>query len=206
MDTERLLERAQSGDTSAVDQLLRTHYSAIHSVCHRMLLSRESADDAVQNALIAIVKGLPRFDGKAALSTWIYRIATNSAIDEIRRVRRHGGSVPLNDAASAHTVASDHVVDPTAVLAEHLVDSSRVAQALGSLPDEFRAAVVLRYISDLDYAEIAAVLEVPVGTVRSRLARGKKLLAEKLADPTTLLLPDEPNLGTPSSLPPGSSS
>jgi RNA polymerase sigma-70 factor (ECF subfamily) len=206
MDTERLLERAQSGDTSAVDQLLRTHYSAIHSVCHRMLLSRESADDAVQNALIAIVKGLPRFDGKAALSTWIYRIATNSAIDEIRRIRRHGGSVPLNDAASAHTVASDHVVDPTAVLAEHLVDSSRVAQALGSLPDEFRAAVVLRYISDLDYAEIAAVLEVPVGTVRSRLARGKKLLAEKLADPTTLSPPDEPNLGTPSSLPPGSSS
>ena len=87
MDTERLLERAQSGDTSAVDQLLRTHYSAIHSVCHRMLLSRESADDAVQNALIAIVKGLPRFDGKAALSTWIYRIATNSAIDEKKPAR-----------------------------------------------------------------------------------------------------------------------
>ena len=81
-----------------------------------------------------------------------------------------------------------------------------MAQALGSLPDEFRAVVVLRYISDLDYAEIAAVLEVPVGTVRSRLARGKKLLAEKLADPTTLYPPDEPNLGTPSSLPPGSSS
>ena len=86
METERLLERAQSGDVSAVDHLLRVHYSAVHSVCHRMLLSRESADDAVQNALIAIVKGLPRFDGKAALSTWIYRIATNSAIDEIRRV------------------------------------------------------------------------------------------------------------------------
>ena len=147
METERLLERAQSGDVSAVDQLLRVHYGAVHSVCHRMLLSRESADDAVQNALIAIVKGLPRFDGKAALSTWIYRIATNSAIDEIRRVRRHGGTVPLNDAASAHTLASEHAVDPTALLAEHLVDSSRVAQALGTLPEEFRAVVVLRYIS-----------------------------------------------------------
>ncbi len=206
MDTERLLERAQSGDISAVDQLLRVHYSAVHSVCHRMLLSRESADDAVQNALIAIVKGLPRFDGKAALSTWIYRIAINSAIDEIRRIRRNVGTVPLNDAASAHTLASEHAVDPTALLAEHLVDSSRVAQALGTLPEEFRAVVVLRYISDLDYADIAAVLEVPVGTVRSRLARGKKLLAEKLADPTTLSPPDEPNLGAPSPPPTGSSS
>lgn len=206
METERLLERAQSGDVAAVDQLLRVHYGAVHSVCHRMLLSRESADDAVQNALIAIVKGLPRFDGKAALSTWIYRIATNSAIDEIRRVRRHGGTVPLNDAASAHTLASEHAVDPTALLAEHLVDSSRVAQALGTLPEEFRAVVVLRYISDLDYADIAVVIEVPVGTVRSRLARGKKLLAEKLADPTTLSPPDEPNLGAPSPPPTGSSS
>ena len=98
METERLLERAQSGDTSAVDQLLRTHYSAIHSVCHRMLLSRESADDAVQNALIAIVKGLPRFDGKAALSTWIYRIATNSAIDEIRaEIMPFSKSFPLKE-------------------------------------------------------------------------------------------------------------
>jgi RNA polymerase sigma-70 factor (ECF subfamily) len=199
MDTERLLERAQSGDVSAVDQLLRVHYNAVHSVCHRMVLSRESADDAVQNALIAIVKGLPRFDGKAALSTWIYRIATNSAIDEIRRVQRHGGTVPLNDAASAHGVASNHVVDPTALLAEHLVDSSRVAHALGTLPEEFRAAIVLRYIADLDYAEIAAVLEVPVGTVRSRLARGKTLLGKKLANPTTLSPSDQPNLGTPSS-------
>ncbi len=206
MDTERLLERAQSGDVSAVDQLLRVHYNAVHSVCHRMVLSRESADDAVQNALIAIVKGLPRFDGKAALSTWIYRIATNSAIDEIRRVQRHGGTVPLNDAASAHGVASNHVVDPTALLAEHLVDSSRVAHALGTLPEEFRAAIVLRYIADLDYAEIAAVLEVPVGTVRSRLARGKTLLGEKLANPTTLSPSDEPNLGTPSSPSAGSSS
>jgi RNA polymerase sigma-70 factor (ECF subfamily) len=206
METERLLERAQSGDISAVDQLLRVHYSAIHSVCHRMVLSRESADDAVQNALIAIVKGLPRFDGKAALSTWIYRIATNSAIDEIRRVRRHGGTVSLNDAASAQSLASEQAVDPTALLAEYLVDSSRVAQALGALPEEFRAAVVLRYISDLEYADIATVLEIPMGTVRSRLARGKKLLAEKLADPTTLSPPDEPNLGAPSSPPTGSSS
>lgn len=93
-----------------------------------------------------------------------------------------------------------------ALLAEHLVDSSRVAQALCTLPEEFRAAVVLRYISDLEYADIATVLEVPVGTVRSRLARGKKLLAEKLADPTTLSPPDEPNLGAPSSPPTGSSS
>ena len=98
-----LLERARAGERDAVDQLLRLHYDAVHAVCHRMVLSRESADDAVQNALIAIVRGLPRFDGRSNLSTWIYRIATNAAIDEIRRVRRAPSSadpavITANDA------------------------------------------------------------------------------------------------------------
>ena len=173
-----LLTRARNGERDAVDALLRVHYDAVHAVCHRMVLSRESADDAVQNALIAIVRGLPRFDGRSSLSTWIYRIATNAAIDEIRRVRRAPSAA--DPAVLTATETPNPGSDTTADLADHLDQSSVVAAALSKVPHDFRVALVLRYVAVLDYAEIAEVLAVPVGTVRSRLARGKEALASHL--------------------------
>lgn len=195
-----LLTRARSGERAAVDALLRLHYDAVHAVCHRMVLSRESADDAVQNALLAIVRGLPRFDGRSNLSTWIYRIATNAAIDEIRRVRRAPRAADPDVLTATENPRPDS--DPTAGLAEHLDQSSAVAGALAKVPHDFRVALVLRYVADLDYAEIAEVLGVPVGTVRSRLARGKEALAQHLgpAEPVTgQKTVGEPNLTHPTS-------
>jgi len=199
---DQLLERAQSGDPSAVDELLRLHYNAVHAVCHRMVLSREGADDAVQNALIAIVKGLPRFDRRAAVSTWVYRIATNAAIDEIRRVKRQPRTTEITDATQPRD-AGAHGIDPMSELEENLDRSSLVASALARVPEEFRVALVLRFVADLDYGEIAEALNIPIGTVRSRLARGRKLLGEYLgvagvSDVSSGLTPqtdsEEPNL------------
>ena len=207
MTQDQLLERAQNGDPSAVDELLRFHYSAVHAVCHRMVLSREGADDAVQNALIAIVKGLPRFDGRAAVSTWVYRIATNAAIDEIRRVKRQPRTTEITETTQPRT-SSGHEVDPINELEDRLDRSSLVASALARVPEEFRAALVLRFVADLDYNEIAEALNIPVGTVRSRLARGRKLMAEYLgvagvSDVSAGLTPqsdsEEPNLGSDTS-------
>ena len=143
-----------------------------------MVLSRESADDAVQNALLAIVRGLARFDGRSSLATWIYRIATNAAIDEIRRVRRAPRAADPTDLTATETPNPES--DATARIADHLDQSSAVAGALSKVPHDFRVALVLRYVADLDYAEIAEILGVPVGTVRSRLARGKEALAQHL--------------------------
>ena len=173
-----LVRRAQNGDRGSVDQLLRLHYDAVYAVCHRMVLSREGADDAVQNALLAIVRGLPKFDGRSSLSTWVYRIATNAAIDEIRRLRRAPASA--DPTVLAATESADPQTDRTADVADRLDQSSSVAAALARVPHEFRVALVLRYVSDLDYAEIAEILDVPVGTVRSRLSRGKAALAALL--------------------------
>ena len=193
-----LLVRAQGGDRASVDALLRLHYDAVYAVCHRMVLSPQGADDAVQNALLAIVRGLPRFDGRSSLSTWVHRIATNAAIDEIRRVRRTPSSA--DPTVLAATEAADPQTDRTADVAERLDQSSAVAGALARLPHEFRVVLVLRYVSDLDYAEIADILEVPVGTVRSRLSRGKAALAELLPrDLTSQTSPGEPNLGSKTS-------
>ncbi len=190
-----LLVRAQAGDRASVDALLRLHYDAVYAVCHRMVLSPQGADDAVQNALLAIVRGLARFDGRSSLSTWVHRIATNAAIDEIRRVRRAPSSA--DPTVLAATEEADPRTDRAADVADRLDQSSAVAGALARLPHEFRVVLVLRYVSDLDYAEIAEILGVPVGTVRSRLSRGKAALAELLPrDLTSQTSPGEPNLGS----------
>jgi RNA polymerase sigma-70 factor, ECF subfamily len=126
--------------------------------------------DATQEALIAIVRGLPRFDGRAAFSTWAYRVATNATLDELRRRSRR--PLPGLD-ESLPVAAPGDVAD--AVSARLDVDA-----ALATLSPEFRAAVVLRDLCALDYAEIAEVLDVPVGTVRSRIARGRAAVAAAL--------------------------
>lgn len=125
--------------------------------------------------MIAIVRGLPRFDGRAAFSTWIYRITTNACLDELRRRRRRPdpGLPELERAPS----------DGAPGLASTVTDAVAVDEALAALPADFRAAVVLRDVCRLDYAEIAEVLSIPAGTVRSRIARGRAVLARALGEP-----------------------
>lgn len=134
--------------------------------------------DATQEALIAVVRGLARFDGRSSFSTWAYRVATNACIDEMRRRQRRPqvlGEAALETPARGPAPQVDDAV------------SNRVTidAALEVLPIEFRAAVVLRDVLGLDYAEIAAVLDVPPGTVRSRIARGRAALAEQLGNPAS---------------------
>ena len=131
------------------------------------------AADATQEALLAVVRGLPRFDGRAAFSTWSYRVATNACLDELRRRRRRPDpGLPDDDALLG--------VDPTGAVDDAVVAELTIDAALQQLPPDFRAAVVLRDVCALDYAEIAEVLGVPPGTVRSRIARGRSMLATRL--------------------------
>lgn len=168
-----LLKRAQRGDRASQDALLREHYDTVRAVCHRIVLNRADADDAVQNALINIVRALPRFDGRSAFSTWVYRIATNAALDEVRRIRRR--AVPTDD----HRTIDSPTSDGTAA-----VDArTDVTAALSDLSEEHRVALVLRHVADLEYEEIAVILDVPVGTVRSRLSRARAQLAEVMGNP-----------------------
>src|SRR5215218_11364724 len=87
-DDRQLVAAAQAGDRAALDTLLRRHYDGVHAVCRRIAGSSRDADDAAQEAMIGIVRGLAKFDGRSAFSTWAYRIATNAALDELRRRRR----------------------------------------------------------------------------------------------------------------------
>lgn len=162
-----ILAKAQKGDSGAIDALLRLHYDSIHAVCHRIVINSADADDATQMALIAIARALPSFDRRSSLTTWIYRIATNAALDELRRIRRR--PIANGDAVLAKTQD-----DSTGEIDTQML----ISNALSLIAPEFRVVVVLRHIADLDYEQIASVLQIPVGTVRSRLARGRAELTD----------------------------
>jgi RNA polymerase sigma-70 factor, ECF subfamily len=165
----QVLATARSGDRGALEALLRHHYARIWTVCRQLTGDDADASDAAQNAMIAIVRGLPGFDGRSRFTTWSYRIAVNASLDELRR-RRRRHSEPLDD----QVLQGFEGGDPGLLRLQ-------IDAALRRLSPEFRAAVVLRDLCGLDYAEIAEVLEIPPGTVRSRIARGRAALAPMLA-------------------------
>jgi RNA polymerase sigma-70 factor (ECF subfamily) len=172
---DQLIAAAQAGDRAAADALLRRHYDRIWALCRRLTGNDTDAQDATQEALIAITRGLGRFDGRAAFTTWSYRVATNACLDELRRRSRRPMPAPTD---ALQTV-------DLAPLPDHVVDQIDIDGALTHLPEDFRAAVVLRDLCDLEYADIAAVLDLPPGTVRSRIARGRALLSRHLGNPQT---------------------
>ena len=188
-----LVAAAQRGERAALDELLRRHYDRISAVCRRITTHEADAADATQHALIAIAKGVARFDGTSSFGTWTYRVATNAALDELRRRKRrpqpwdqtgrssNGRTAELVDAGggvvapTGGLAGTDATGDATALRVD-------VEAALRALPHDFRAAVVLRDLCGLDYAEIAEILGIPPGTVRSRIARGRAALVPLLPD------------------------
>jgi len=179
LDDRALVSAAQGGDRDAVDRLLRLHYDRVHAVCRRITGNETDAADAAQEAMIAIVRNLGRFDGRSSFGTWAYRIATNASLDELRRRRRRPVMAPPDRDDLPHEIP-----DPDAGLRlDAIADRAAIEAELAALPEEFRVAVVLRDVADLDYAEIAVVLDIPIGTVKSRIARGRAALATALSRP-----------------------
>lgn len=175
-------------DPAALETLLRRHQDRLYTVCRRLVGSDQDAADACQEALIAVVRGLSGFDGRASFATWSYRVATNSCLDELRRRRRQPpirpfgsddfGSGPSGSGPSGSAPVETATPDRTDEVGTRL----DLDTALASLPAEFRLAVVLRDVCDLSYAEIATVTGAPLGTVRSRIARGRSALVPLLGD------------------------
>jgi RNA polymerase sigma-70 factor (ECF subfamily) len=174
VDTAALVAAAQGGDRAALERLLRHQHDRVFAVCRRVVGNDADAADATQEALLAIVRGLPRFDGRAAFSTWCYRIATNAGLDELRRRRRRPS---LGEPDAPVDLGEGADPDPGPAFDLRVADRLRLDEALARLPEDFRLPVVLRDVCDLDYAEIAEALQIPPGTVRSRIARGRAALA-----------------------------
>jgi RNA polymerase sigma-70 factor (ECF subfamily) len=146
------------------------YQSLMHGVCRRITCNDEDAVDALQESLIIMWQRIGSFEGRSAISTWLFRIATNAAIDEVRRRARR----PAQAYDEVLDRAGPDDVESAAVL------RSTVDWALGQLPPQFRAAVVLRENYDCSYQQIADILEVPIDTVKSRISRGRQALADLL--------------------------
>ena len=163
---EALARRAAAGETDAFEELVRRHQDMLYTLALRVTLSEQDARDCVQEGLIAAWRSIGRFRGDARVSTWLYRIVLRKAYDVLDRRRRTAEPTDQLDLAAAADRPADDRLD--------------IIAALGTLEPDFRAAVVACDIIGLSMDDAAAVLEVPPGTVRSRLSRGRDRLAAML--------------------------
>ena len=171
---EALLRAHVDGDPDAVAELVRRHRDRLWAVALRTLGDREEAADAVQDALLSAHRAADRFRGDSAVTTWLHRIVVNACLDRARRRQAHP-TVPLATADQA-TEGSRGVREPAAP-AEDRETTLVVREALAALPVEQRAALVLVDLQGYPVTEVAAMLGVAEGTVKSRCSRGRARLA-----------------------------
>lgn len=164
-----LVQRYVSGDVDAFNELMDAHEDRVFGICLRMLRDRDAALDAVQETFLTIFRKADRFKAEAAFSTWLYRVAVNTCYDQLRRTkRRDAGPLP-----EGHDPEDKRGEDPYSA-AELRPD---IETALQRLTPEFRAAVVLVDLEGLALETAADLLDVPTGTIKSRVFRGRKILA-----------------------------
>lgn len=178
METD-LTARARAGDRDAFAQLVEANQHKVYTLTLRMTGNPDDAAELAQEAFLRAWKGLPRFQGESSFSTWLYRLASNVCIDFLRQEkrRRAAGLASADDEALA--AAPDPRLTPEGELERRELRRA-VERGLGRLAPEHRQILVLREIEGLSYAEMADVLELEAGTVKSRLARARLALRKIL--------------------------
>src|SRR5439155_15142610 len=174
-----LIERYLRGDSAAFSTLVRRHERRVYNLCYRMLGRDEDARDASQDAFLTALRKLSSFRGEAQFTTWMHRVTVNACYDLLRRKRREPMLEPPRDEDAPEPpgpASPDH--------ADRAVAAVDVQRALIRVPQEFRAVLILHDVHDLAYEDIAETLGIPVGTVKSRLHRGRIALAQALGEPT----------------------
>jgi len=168
-----LVARAQSGNRNAYSELVHIHAQGVMNVVYRMCGNMQLAEDAAQETFIQAWLRLQSYHPRSSFRNWLYRIAVNTAIDMLRKEKR------ILPGAVEDMSLSDSQPDPESMVANS-ERAKTVQAAVLALPDASRAVLVLREYENLTYQEIAEALDIPVGTVMSRLSYARKLLKEKL--------------------------
>jgi RNA polymerase sigma-70 factor, ECF subfamily len=166
----RVVESCRQGDRDAQRQVYEATYDSVYRLMVRMV-GRQDASDLTQQAFLQAFRKIDQFSGRASIGTWVYRVATNEALQHLRRSRR------LQTA-----YLRQEPMDPCVDNCENIDDKELLERALARLEPELRAAFLLREIEGLSYKEIAQVLQIPDGTVGSRLNRARRELKKLLIE------------------------
>jgi len=181
-----LVARARDGDRDAFDELVRRHEDRVYNMALRMLGNADDALDLAQEVFLSAYRALAGFESKALFSTWLYRVTVNRCRDEMRRraTVKHTRPRSLTQGRNPEDPPGDPPARTGSPVEAALARESQalVASAVSQLPEEAREVLVLRDVEELSYEEIASVLDVPVGTVRSRLHRARSLLRDRLRE------------------------
>jgi RNA polymerase sigma-70 factor, ECF subfamily len=187
-----LVARLRAGENAAFEELVGEYQPLVHSLSQRILGNAEDARDAAQETFIKVYRHLARFRGDASLKTWICRIAINQARSHERwfRRRRRDGTHSL-DADDGQFVRLGHLKSSAASPEAATLAQERhrqIERALTELKSDFRIAVILRDVEGMTYEEMAVVLEISIGTVKSRIARGREMIRSQLEKAGSVLL------------------
>jgi RNA polymerase sigma-70 factor (ECF subfamily) len=183
----KLVRQCMAGDAQAWQQLVATQHRRIYAICYRFTGSGSDAEDLTQEVFFKLYKNLATFDTqKGSFQTWITTLARNLLVDHFRRTRLDRASDSLDaafDGEQDGPTMADRLADPRPSQEHHVASlelKARVQGALKQLSPELREAVILRDLEDMDYKEIAQILRIPEGTVKSRISRGRGELAKLL--------------------------
>ncbi len=188
---EALLTAFRSGDAAAFDGLIEMYSAKLYKVAYALLGSRQDAEEVVQDTFLRAYRALGAFRGESSLETWLHRIALNLARNKYQWNHRRGAglNVSLSQPADSDGGDSgqeteqdvpDRRMEPDLAL-EHEEIGKNIMKALNGLPDNLRETMLLRHVNDMPYEQIARKLDCKVGTVKSRLSRGREMLRDTLA-------------------------
>lgn len=186
---QQLVKAARAGDADAFETLVLRYEKRVYALALRMCGNPADAQEAAQEALLSAWQSLPFFRGEASFSTWLYRLTSNASVDLLRREKRQR-AISLDDGEMSLNIPDDRLTPHEEAEQSELREAIR--SGLKTLPDDYRAVLVLRELHQLSYQEISTALDVDLGTVKSRINRGRKRLCEFLTE-TGNFLPAAPS-------------
>jgi RNA polymerase sigma-70 factor (ECF subfamily) len=181
LSDEDLVRAGRAGDTEAFGEIVSRYKDRIYNLAYRMFGNREEAEDIAQETFLHIFRALGSFRVEERFSPWIYRIATNLCLDRLRKMKHAVASLdaPAGPEGDIPQQVADwsHAPEKVYELSEMRADTQ---EAINALPPKYKVVVVLRHLQDLSYDEIARVLGIPQGTVKTRLFRAREILRRRL--------------------------
>lgn len=176
-----LIEKCKNGNIEAFEKLIFDYQKKVFNLCYRYLENYHDASELAQEVFIKVYKSIDSFKGESSLSTWIYKIAASACIDELRRRKRRIMPIEDYDHINKKSELTDNHFSPHEQYEKNEV-KREIQEAISQLSEEYKTAIILRDIQGFSYDEIASIVGIPLGTVKSRIKRARNAIKEYLSN------------------------